>query len=723
MIRKETEIAGKKLILESGKLAGQANMAVKATYGDTVILVTVVAGDSNPEIDFLPLTVSYEEKLYASGSIKTSRFVKRDGKPTDDAVVSKRLIDHAIRPLFPTDYMDEVQIIATVLSLDETADPEFLSMIATSAALHASDIPWNGPLACARIGYTNNEFLLNPPTEIIETISDLNLFVSFVGKNKRLLALEAEANILPEEVILNAITYARDHINPVMTLIDDFAREVNPQMKKYEYVSKALSPELIADVSTIAKTRVMELIQNGSQSHREVEIIKNNILSELFTTLEGKYKKSDMVRAYEVIERHALQQLILEEGKRPDGRKFDQVRNITSEIEVLPRTHGSALFTRGQTQTLSVATLGAPSLQLFIQNMYGERTKRFIHYYNFPPFCTGEAKRIGPPGSREIGHGMLAEKALRAVIPDQNEFPYMIILVSETLSSRGSSSMAATCASSLALMDAGVPIKDTVGGIATGLILNDDLSKHVILTDIAYKEDAFGFLDFKMAGTKTGVTAIQVDMKIDGIDIDLLPKIVEQSRNGRLHVIGEMEKTISKSKDKVSKYAPKMLTLKVEPEKIGVIIGSGGRTIRELQDKTKSEITIEEDGSVVVSALNETDAQIAVDYIMGLIKDVKVGEIYEGEVKEIVDFGAFVEILPGKIGLLHISELANVFVAKVEDHIKLGEKVKVKVLDVNAGKISLSKKALEPGAQSANPRSSQGRHGSAGSRRPSRNPR
>jgi len=402
-----------------------------------------------------------------------------------------------------------------------------------------------------------------------------------------------------------------------------------------------------------------------------------------------------MVRALDEVEKHALQHLILDEGKRPDGRGVKEVRSINTAIDILPRTHGSALFSRGVTQVLTVTTLGSPSLELFIQNMYGEKTKRFIHYYNFPPFSTGETGKMGSPGSREIGHGMLAERGLRPVVPDQKDFPYMIILVSETMASSGSSSMASTCAGSMALMDAGVPIKEMVAGIAIGLMVNDDQSKHLIMTDLAYREDAFGYLDFKMTGTRTGVTALQSDMKLAGIPIAWLPKIIDQSREARMHILDEMEKTIKEPKKEVSKYAPKTSSMKIDPNKIGIVIGSGGRTIKEIQEKTDALLTIEEDGTVIVSASDEEKVKKALELVDGLTRDIKPGEIYEGVVEEIVDFGAFVEILPGKTGLLHVSELAHSFVRNVEDVIHVGDTVRVKVLAVNEGKISLSKKALE----------------------------
>ena len=701
VIKKEAEFLGKKIVLETGELAIRANMAVKATYGDSVVLVTAVAGESNPDTDFFPLTVNYEEKLYASGTIKSSRFVKREGRSTDDAIIAQRAIDHAIRPLFPDDYMDDVQVVATVLSLDKDSDPEFLAMIATSAALQASDIPWGGPMVTARVGIVDGTLALNPSTDLLHDKSDLNMMVSFVGRDKRFLAVEAGANIIPEEKIIGAIDYARENVDPLLDLIESFAKEINPEGKKYEYNSKALSPEIIKDVAEICESKINDLLKKTLEKNAAKELTEE-IVNEVTTKLEGKYKKDDMIRAFDEIEKKVIRNLTLEEGRRLDGRGIKEVRPISSKIGVLPRTHGSALFIRGTTQALTVATLGSPSFELLIQDMYGERNKRFVHYYNFPPYSTGEVGRMGAPKGREIGHGMIAEKALRPVIPTQDEFPYMVLLTSEILSSNGSSSMASTCGSTLALMDAGVPIKDMVAGVAMGLIVNDSsFSKYQILTDLSGEEDKGGFLDFKMTGTRNGITAIQCDMKVQGMPMQVLYEVIKQSSEGRHFILDEMEKTINKPKESVSQYAPKMLRLVINKDKIGVIIGSGGKTIKEIQEQTESEIFIEEDGTVVISAVSEAQAKKAYDIVVGLSKDVEVGEIYDGVVKDLLNFGALVEILPGRVGLLHVSEIANTYVNNVKDWFKPGDSVRVKVVGLgDEGKISLSKKALEPESNS-----------------------
>lgn len=699
IIRKETEFAGKKLILETGELALRSNMAVKATFGDTVLLVTVVSGEPSIEADFLGLRVQYEEKLYASGSIKSSRFVKREGKATDDAVIARRTIDHAIRPLFPKDYMDEVQVVVTVLSLDETADPEFLSMIATVACLQASDVPFYGPVATARVGLIDENLVLCPSLKDLDEKSDLKMMVSFVGEDQRFLAAEVEANILPEEKILEAMNFARDELKPLVKFINDFVKEVNPEGKKYIYESKALPDETLSDITALVGEKVEEIMKSKEKNNGKQDMGDElwEIREEMFKKFEGTYKKVDMELAFESIKKDVVRKIVLDEGKRIDGRKPTEVRPISINVGVLPRTHGSALFTRGETQALTVCTLGSPSDELLIQDMYGERKKRFIHYYNFPPYSVGEVGRFGAPNPREIGHGMIAEKALRPVIPDQAVFPYTIMLVSEVISSNGSSSMASTCGSTLSLMDAGVPIKDMVSGIAMGLIVEDEtFNKYQILTDLAGEEDAGGFMDFKMTGTEEGVTAIQCDIKLKGIPMEILPKIMEQSKEGRMFILKEMQKVISKPKEEVSIYAPKMVTTQVNPDKIGVIIGTGGRVIREIQEKTQSEISIEEDGKVTISAPDKDKAEEALKIVEGLVKEVEVGEIYEGVVKELLDFGALIEVLPGKIGLLHVSEITNSFVENVNDWFKVGDKVKVKVISTGEdGKFSLSKRAAD----------------------------
>ncbi len=693
-VRKEIKLDGKKLSLETGELAFQANMAVLASCEGTVVLATVTSADPNPDLDYWLYSVSYEERLYASGTVKSSRFVKRDGRPTDDSTVRRRSIDHATRPLFPKDYNDEVQIVVTVLSLSESFDPHTLAMIAVSAALRASNIPCEGPMISGRVGYVDGRFLLNPTLKQLEEESELDMLVSFVGRDKRFLAAEAQAKIVPDEKVLEAIEFARDNLDPVLDLIEDFALEANPTAEKYKYESSALPQQLLDDVEKIARSKIVGLLAGNLDKVPYIEK-RGAVMDEVYAALEGKYKKVDMAKAVSKLEEHALQQLILEEGKRPDGRSITEIRPISCRVGFLPRTHGSALFTRGVTQSLTTATLASPTLQQIVQDMYGEDTKKFIHYYNFPPYSVGETGRIGSPGSREIGHGALAENALRPVIPSSKDFPYMVLLTSEILSSSGSSSMAAACGGTLALMDAGVPIRDMVAGIGVGLIVNDDMSKQLVMTDLAYMEDAYGFMDFKMAGTKDGVTAIQCDMKLPGVSIGILPSIIKQSREGRLCVLEEMKKIIERPRSSVSAYAPKLVAKKIPVEKIGLVIGAGGKTIKDIEAKTGTALGIEPDGTIMISGPAQEGIDRAVKMVDDLVIDVEVGGVYEGTVKGITDFGAFVEVLPGKEGLLHISEMSSDYVSNVEDILSLGDKITVKVLAAENGKISLSKRALE----------------------------
>lgn len=702
-IIKETEIAGKKLVFEVGSWAIQSNMAIKASYGDTVMLITAVSGSLNPEIDFFPLTVNYTEKMFATGSIKSSRFQKRDFRSTDEMIMIGRATDHAIRPLFPSDFRNDTQVTGSVLSLDAEADPQFLFMNAVSAALLASDIPWAGPAVSAKVGYINGEYVLNPTLDQIRNESELVMVVSFVGSDLKFLAVEAEAHELPEAKILGAIEFARNNLKDLMKFMMEFAEEVNPSNTKFEYISQAVDQEIVDLVNAMSKDKVFELMAR-QLTKEELSPLLDELWQEIWVKYEGKYKKAKLREAFNNLEKHALQKMILDDGIRPDGRGIKDVRPIGCEIGLLPRAHGSGFFSRGITQMLTAVTLGSPSMELLVQDTYGEYTRRYMHFYSFPPYSSGETGRFGGyPKNREIGHGMLAENALKPVIPDQDVFPYTIIVNSETMSSSGSTSMAATCASTLALMDAGVPIKAMVAGVGVGLIVNDDMSKQLIMTDLAYLEDAYGFLDFKMTGTRAGVTAIQCDMKATGIPMDLVPKIIEQSKEGRMHVLDEMEKLIKEPKATVSKYAPKMVTTKIDPSDIGTVIGAGGKTIRSIQEKTGAEISIEEDGTVVATSLDEADAIEAISIIENMLKDITAGEVYDGTVVELLDFGALVEILPGKVGLVHVSELANQFVSNVTDVVSVGDTFKVKVLDSDrrTGKISLSKKALEEGYEEA----------------------
>lgn len=694
ILKKEIDFAGKKLSLETGEFALQADLSVTAKYGDTVILATLVEGDVNPDMDYFPLSLSYEEKLYASGTIKSSRFMKRDGKPTDRATVTRRLIDHAIRPLFPKDYQNEVQIIITVLSLESDADPEFLSMIAAAAVLHASNVPWNGPMVSTRVGYDSSDYTLNP--SVIDAHNgQMDMMISFVGDDMKFLAIEAEMDNLSNEKVLGGIEFGRNNLSEMLGLMNDFANLVNPDAIKSQYESQKADPQLKETIKKEFGKQIEEMYAQKTTKEQRSNT-REQILSQMYEQFEGEYKKSAMDKALAVLEKDIIRNITVSTEKRVDGRGFTDIRDISCKVGVLPRTHGTGLFNRGETQALTVATLGNPTSELLIQDMYGERSKKYLHYYNFPPYSTGEIKPMRGPGGREIGHGMLAEKALVPVLPNQEQFPYMILLMSEILGSNGSSSMAATCGSTLALMDAGVPITDMVAGISVGLMIDKTNDKHILLTDIQGLEDFAGYMDFKIAGTKTGITAIQLDMKVVGIPMELLPKIFEQSYEARLKILETMKSVIDTPRESLSKYAPKVVTIKVEPDQVGMIIGSGGKNIKDIQERTKTEIGIEEDGTIFISSEDSTGADEAAEIITNMTKQIQVGEIYDGVIEEVVDFGAFVEILPGRTGLLHVSEVSHDYIADVHTVLSAGDKVRVKVLAVEPnGKMSLSKKALE----------------------------
>jgi len=703
-IKKEIELGGKKLSLETGLFAPLANMAVTVRYGDTVILVTAVSNkQKSPEtVEFFPLRVDYQEKLYAGGLIKSSRFVKREGRPSDEATIVARLIDHAIRPLFPKDFADEVQVIATALSIDHVSDAEVSAMIGASAALFASDIPWNGPMATARVGIEKEDgekFILNPTNEQLEN-SSLNLIVSTM-EDSGVLAMEAGANIIPEEKILKAIEFASTENKKVITLIREFAKEVG--IKKYEYLSTKLPEELMSAAKKDFYKKIEDFVETPSDKKGSTELMES-IVDEMNEKYEEKYSSAYIKKAFESMEKEAVRKLVLDKGKRSDGRALDEIRPITIELDVLPRTHGSAFFRRGLTQALTITTLGSASLEQLIQSMYGEETKRYMHHYYGPSYSLGEVKPILSPGRREIGHGALAEKALIPVIPSKEAFPYAIRVVSEILSQNGSSSMAATCGSTLSLMDAGVPIKAPVAGVAIGLITNEKQDKFVLLTDMAGVEDFNGFMDFKMTGTREGVTAIQMDIKLNGIPSKLLPEIFDRSKSARLKILDLIDQAIQKPREQISKYAPRIEQVKIAPDQIGLVIGAGGKTIREIMAKSKATVDVMEnpDGSAFVSiaGVDIESVKKAKELVEGIIREVKVGDVFDGVIKRVADFGAIVEVLPNKEGLMHVSEISHEYVDDPSKLFKVGDTVKVKVIAVERdGKMSLSKKALEEAPQ------------------------
>ena len=693
IIEKEIEFAGRKLSLEYGELAGQANGAVLARYGDTVVLATATAAEPKEDLGYFPLTVDYVERLYAGGRIKASRFVKREGKPSDEAIVAGRMIDRVLRPLFPKDFKEEVQVVVTVLSVDMENDPALLGLVGASAALACSDIPWDGPAAVVRIGWNPGvddapALILNPTASEL-SFSDLDLVVA--GTARATVMVEAGAKEVAEEVILEALEFGQKEMQPVVKLIEELAKEVGVEKKVVEKDPDA--EEIAGAVREFAFEKVKGILKAGTKESEAVEALRE----ELFKKFEGTYAKMKLAAALDDLRIEAVRELITKDGKRPDGRKFDEVRPLHIRVGVLPRTHGSAIFQRGETQVLTTATLGSVSLEQLIEGPTGEETKRYIHHYYFPPYSTGETGRIGAPGRREIGHSALAERALLAVVPPEEEFPYAIRLVSEVLSSNGSTSMAATCGSTLSLMDAGVPIKAPVSGIAMGLLKKGE--KVQLLTDITGLEDHCGDMDFKVAGTEKGVTALQMDMKVEGLDHETVVGALVQARKARLFILEEMLKVIGKPREELSKYAPKVVSLKVPVDKIGEVIGPGGRMIKGIIERTGTAIDVQDDGTVTISSVEADKVAEAKKIIGDLTRELKVGEVLEGEVKRITDFGAFVEVLPGREGLLHVSELAHDFVDRVDKIVKLGEKVKVKVIGIEEGKIRLSKKALEPGGR------------------------
>lgn len=684
-ISQSAEIGNKKLTLEVGRLAEQANAAVLARYGDTMVLATVVSAGPQEGIDYLPLYVEYVERLYAGGRIKGSRWVKREGRPSDEAILTARLIDRSTRPLFPKEYRNEIQVIITVLSVDGQNDPDIPAVWATSAALAISDIPWDGPVGAMRIGYVpkNSEgsFIVNPTYQDLD-YSIMNLIVSgFEGKT---IMLEGEAREISDDILVEAVGVAQKENKKVIQLIKALVKKAGRKKKVFEKekidpkLAKNVEKDVIKQIDTILKTM-------AKNEGREM-------ISEIREALAEKYDEEKRRVINQIIDdlvKKSLREQIIKKGKRVDGRKPNEIRPIEIEVGLLPRTHGSAMFKRGQTQVLTVTTLGSPSLEQLIENMEGEETKRYIHHYYMPPFSLGSTGRIGWPSRRDVGHGALAERALLDVIPAEEKFPYTIRVVSEVMSSNGSTSMAAVCGSALSLMDAGVPIKAPVAGIAMGLI--EEEKKRVILSDILGLEDFNGDVDFKLAGTRKGATGFQMDVKNQGIDLALLKKIVAQAKEGRLLILKKMMAVMPASRAQISKFAPKIKVLHVPVDKIGEVIGPGGRIIRGLISETGAAIDVEDDGTVNISAPDKQAVDQAVAKIEGLTREVEVGEVFKGEVKRVQPFGAFVEIMPGKEGLVHVSKMSTQYVSDPSKIVKVGDKVEVKVYEVDEkGRINLT---------------------------------
>ncbi|MBE3579288.1 MAG: polyribonucleotide nucleotidyltransferase [Caldanaerobacter subterraneus] len=699
----EMELAGRKLVVQTGKVAQQANGAAWVKYGDTVVLVTACASKEPREgIDFFPLTVEYEERLYSIGKIPGG-FIKREGKPSEKAILSARLIDRPIRPLFPEGYRNDVQVIATVLSVDPDAQPEIVAMIGSSVALSISDIPFNGPTGSVAVGLVDGKFVINPTYEQREK-SLMHLVVS--GTKDAIVMVEAGAKEVPEETILDAIMYAHQYIKQIVEFIEGIVKEVG--VPKAEVVLYEIDKELEEKVRAYATEKIYNALRTPEKKERNDNLDK--VEQEVLEHFKDEYPDNlaDIDEVLYKIMKEQMRKMIKEEKIRVDGRGLDDIRPIWCEVGVLPRTHGSAIFTRGQTQVLTVATLGAIGDIQILEGIGDEEFKRYMHHYNFPPYSVGEVRPLRGPGRREIGHGALAERALEPVIPSEEEFPYTIRLVSEVLSSNGSTSQASVCGSTLALMDAGVPIKAPVAGIAMGLIKEED--EVLILTDIQGIEDFLGDMDFKVAGTEKGVTAIQMDIKIPGIDRDILQMALEKARKARLYVLQKMLEVIKEPRKELSKYAPRVVRMVVNPEKIRDIIGPAGKTITKIISETGVKIDIEEDGRLYITAPNLEAGERAKQMIEAITKDIEVGGIYLGKVLRIAPFGAFVEIAPGKEGLVHISNLSKKRVRRVEDVVKVGDNILVKVTEIDKlGRIVLSRKDAMPDEEESDNRKSDNR--------------
>ena len=694
----ETELAGRKLVIETGKIAELANGSVMVRYGDTVAMVNVTAAKEPKEgIDFFPLSVDYEEKLYAVGKIPGG-FIKREGKPADKAILTSRAIDRPIRPLFPKDFRNDVCVVATVLSVEPDNSPEVCAMIGASAALSISDIPFGGPTAAVNVGYIDNQIVINPTLKQREK-SRLTLTVA--GTMEKITMIEAGADEIPNDVMLQAIEEAHKEIKKICNFISDIKAEIGKP--KFEYKSYAVDKDLYNEISQNFKERMYNDVQATNKEIRDENVEKisediTNYIIEKYGEEVAEERKQEIAEIIHDLEKECVRQMILVEHKRPDGRRIDELRPLSCEVGLLPRVHGSALFTRGQTQVMSIATLGMKSEEQVLDGLDEEETKRYMHHYNFPSYSVGEARPSRGPGRREIGHGALAEKALVPVIPSEDEFPYSIRVVSEVLSSNGSTSQASICGSTLALMDAGVPIKRPVAGISTGLITDkDDPSKYIMLTDIQGIEDFFGDMDFKVGGTKEGITAIQVDIKNDGLTYEIIKEAFERTKIARDYILDNvMLPVISKPREEISKYAPRIMTTTISVDKIRDVIGPGGKMINKIIDETGVKIDISDDGKVFVYSTDTESGKKALKMIKDIAKEIEVGEICDGVVTKIMPFGAFIDLGGGKEGLLHISKISSKRVEKVEDVLSVGDEVTVKISEIdNQGRINLNMKDLE----------------------------
>lgn len=712
-IEKTVEIGGKELTLETGHLAGQASGAVMASIGETVVLATVVASELEEDRGYFPLSVDYRERLSAGGRIKGSRWVKREGRPTDDEILTARLIDRSIRPLFPENYNKDVQVIISVLSMDMENSPDMIAAAAVSAAVAVSPIPWEGPVGMVRVGMVGDKYSVNPIDKDLEH-SDMDLIVSTA--KDAIVMIEAGAMEVPEDQMIAGIEEGYKAGKELISFIEQFAKEAGKEKEKVEKAK--VDSDIQKKVKELSKGKIDDLIKgmaDKSLGYSDLDQAKAAV-AEPFEEAGDKKKAK---KYFEEIFQEKIRKMILS-GKRPDGRKTDEIRDLSAQVGVLPRTHGSAIFERGNTQALTVATLGSPSLEQLIETPEGEETKRYIHHYSMPPYSVGETGRVGFPARREIGHGALAERALEPVIPSEEDFPYTIHVVTEVLSSNGSTSMASACGSTLALMDAGVPIKSSVAGIAMGLIIESE-KEYKVLTDIVGLEDGNGDMDFKVAGTKDGITALQLDVKTLKLKTSILKDAFEQAREAREKILSVMDDAIKTPRKEVSAHAPKIKNVDIPKEKIGEVIGPGGKTIRKLMAETNTQIDVDDDGVVSITGVNSDEVEKAVEMVEGLTKEPNPGEIYDGEVKRIQNFGAFVEILPGKEGLVHISDMSTDYVKNPEDLVSEGDSVKVRVKEIDKlGRLNLSM-ILDKEDEKKKGGNDDGRKDSRGSRDNSRN--
>ncbi len=687
----ECSVGGRVLTLKTGELARQANGAVLIQYGDTVVLTTVCASqDSTEKLDFVPLKVDYEEKLYAAGKIPGS-FLRREGRPGTDAILTCRFIDRGLRPLLSKRFNHETQVIATVLSADMENDPGICAVIGASAALGVSDIPFEGPISVVHVGYIDGNYILNPTLPQIEKCL---LDIAVVSTDKDMVMVEADAKEVSEDVILKAILFGHKANQEIIELQKKLQQAYGKPKVVLE--SREIAPELSNKVKVLFDSKLEEAISQPDKTKRSQAL--NALQNELLQDLADSFPEREIRLAYETLLKEEVRRWMLQRKQHIDGRPANEIRPISCQVGLLPRTHGSALFARGETQVLTITTLGSSRQEQLLDGLGLEDTKHFMHHYNFSPFSTGEVKRTGSPGRREIGHGALGERAIRPVLPPEEDFPYTIRLVSEVLGSNGSTSMASVCGSTLSLMDAGVPIKTPVAGIAMGLITGQN-SEYVILTDIEGLEDANGDMDFKVAGTSQGITALQLDIKLKGMDLDILAEAMNRALQARLEILNKMAQAISTSRLELSQYAPKMQKITIDSSKIGIVIGPGGKTIRAITEETGSSIDVKNDGKIIIGSPNEEASRKAIKMIEDLTREVKVGDTYSGKVTRILNFGAMVEILPSKEGLVHVSELSDHYVSKVEDVVKEGDELTVKVIEIdNMGRVNLSHRAILQGA-------------------------